>query len=185
MLGNFLIITEDKLKKSLDVLRLEFSKITLNKVNVGLIKTLSVVIDNDKFFLEHIAVISVDAGNIVLVKPFDKHCIPNICNEIIKLKMDLNPFVVGDAIKVVFPIVTMERRQDFVKRAKKIVEDIKVSIRNIRKHVNQDVKLFLKSNKVSADDEKKFFIDLQKVIDLYIDKIDILLKKKEIELLNI
>ncbi len=185
MLNKFLVNAEDKLKKSLDILKLEFSKLTLNKVNVGLIKTLPVFINNDKFFLEHISVISIESGNIVFVKPFDKHCITNICNEIIKLKMDLNPFVVADSIKIVFPIVTMERRLDFVKKAKKIRDDIKISIRNIRKHISQDIKLYLKSNKISEDDEKKFFFDLQKIIDVYINKVDILLTKKETELLNV
>lgn len=185
MLDKFLLDIEIKMNKSIDSLKNDFSKIIVNKVNSNLIKSLFISINNDKVPLEHISVISIESGNIVLVKPFDKHQTSIICSELVKLNMDLNPFVVNDSIKIVFPLVTMERRQFFVKKIKKFSEDTKVSIRNIRKNINQDVKIFLKANKISIDDEKKFFLSLQKSVDNYIDKVDFLTKKKENELLNI
>jgi ribosome recycling factor len=185
MLNSFLFDLETKLDKSVDILKNEFSKILVNKINVNLIKSLPIFFHNEKMFLEHISVITVESGNILLIKPFDKSYINIICNEILKLNIDLNPFVIGDSIKVVFPILTMERRQFFVKKVKKISEDIKVSIRNIRKIVNNDVKVFLKTNKISEDEEKKFFLKMQKVVDTYIDKVEFLAKKKENELLNV
>lgn len=185
MLNDFLIIFEDKLKKSVDILNIEFSKIVLNKVNVNLIRALFIIHNGSKFFLDQISVITVESGNVVFIKPFEKQHVQLICNEIIKLKMDLNPSVLTDSIKLVFPVLTTERRQFFLKKSKELNEESKVSMRNIRKNVNQEVKLFLKSNKISEDDEKKFFINLQKKFDKYIDLIDSMTKKKEKDLLGI
>lgn len=185
MLKNFLIKIDDKLGKSIDALKTEFSKLILNKLNVNLIRALYIIYDNEKLFFDQICVISIDSGNCFLIKPFDKKYIPFICTEIIKLKLDLNPIVTSDSIKVFFPLVTMERRHFFLKKSKQVAEDTKVSIRNIRKIINQEIKEFLKSNKISDDEEKKFFNDIQKRIDSNIEVVDSLLKKKEKDLLNV
>lgn len=184
MLNDFFALMEDKLKKSVELLKIEFSKMVLNKVNFNLVRSLFIIHNGDKLFFDNISVMTVESGNILFIKPFEKNHINLMCNEIIKLKMDLNPSVIGDSIKVVFPVVTTERRQFFLKKVKQISEDTKISMRNIRKHVTQDVKLFLKSNKNSEDDEKKFFLKLQKIFDLYIDTIDVMIKKKEKDLLG-
>lgn len=184
MLNDFLVNMEDKLKKSIDMLKIEFSKIVLNKINVNLIRSIFILHNGNKLFLDTISIINIEHGNVLLIKPFDKQHLNLICNEIIKLKIDLNPIVVSDYIKLVFPIVTTERRQFFFKKAKQLSEDTRVSMRNIRKHIHNDVKIFLKSNKVSDDDEKKFYLKLQKVFDVYMDSIDTLFKKKEKELLS-
>lgn len=185
MLDDFLKLADDKIKKSVDVLKNEFSKIAINKVNINLIRSLSIIFNNEKLFLDQISVISIESGNVVFIKPFDKRYISLICNALIKLNIDLNPFVITDSIKLVFPIFTMERRQFFWKKAKKMSDDIKISIRNIRKSVYHDVNIFLKNNKISADEEKKFSVKLQKMIDSYIVYIDSITKKKEKELLNV
>lgn len=185
LLNNFLNDTEKKLNKTLDVLKLEFSKIVVNKANIGLIKSININCYNEKYNLEQISTITVESNTIIYIKPFDKQYITVICNEIVKLNLDLNPFVASDAIKIVFPSITMDRRKAFVKKIKVYSEDTKVSIRNIRKNTNQELKNFLKLNKVSEDDEKKFHIELQKLTDNYIEKIDILTQKKENELLKI
>jgi ribosome recycling factor len=185
MLDNFLILMEDKLKKNIELLKVEFSKLVLNKFNVNLIRSLFIIYDGDKLFLDHISTITVESGSVVFIKPFEKKYLQLICNEIIKLKMDLNPNVITDSIKLVFPIVTAERRQFFLKKAKEISEETKISMRNVRKNINQDVKIFLKSNKISLDDEKKFFLLLQKKLDLYIDTVDVMVKKKEKDLLGV
>lgn len=184
MLNDFFALMEDKLKKNIELLKIEFSKMVLNKVNFNLVRALFIIYNGDKLSFDNISVMTIESGNILFIKPFEKNHINVMCNEIVKLKMDLNPNVVGDSIKVVFPIVTTERRHFFLKKVKQISEDTKVSMRNIRKHITQDVKFFLKSNKISEDDEKKFFLRLQKIFDLYIDTIDVMIKKKEKDLLG-
>lgn len=184
MLDTFFKDSENKIKKSIDFLRLEYSKLLLSSINVNVIKSLSINYNNEKFFLYNISVISLEQG-VLFIKPFEKKLISVICTEIVKLKLDINPFVVNDMIKVSFPSFTMERRQLFLKKAKKISDDTKISIRNIRKNIGNDVKLFLKNNKVSLDDEKKFFFNLQKTVDANIDLVDTLYKKKEKDLLTL
>lgn len=184
-LNDFSLFMEDKLKKSVDVLKVEFSKMVLNKINFNLIRSLFIIYNGNKLFLDNISVITVELGNVLFIKPFEKQHINLICNEIIKLKMDLNPIVCSDSIKLIFPIVTTERRQFFLKKSKQISEEIKVSMRNVRKNVTQDVKNYLKSNKISEDEEKKFFLKLQKLFDSYIDIVDVMIKKKEKDLLGI
>jgi ribosome recycling factor len=176
---------KDKSDKSLLHLKSEFTKILLNKPNINLLKSIKIIYYNIVYTLDQISVINVEKGNVIIVKPFDKQNIPKICNEIIKLNLDINPFVTQDFIRVVFPMITSDRRELFVKKIKKIGEDTKISIRNIRRQTNQEIKDLLKSNKLTQDDEKRLNNETQKIINNYIEKIDLIVNKKEHEILNI
>ena len=84
MLDDFIFLIDDKMKKSLDVLKFEFSKLVVNKINVNLIRSIFIIIDNNKFCLDNISVINIE-NNIIFIKPFDKQHLQIIYNEIIKL----------------------------------------------------------------------------------------------------
>lgn len=184
MLNNILQEIELKLNKTIDALKLEFSKIYTNKVNVNLINDIKIKYYNENYKLNQIAVISIEDGHSIIIKPFDKKNITDITKEIVNLNLDLNPFVNGDIIKVVPPKMTAERRELFAKKAKKISEEMKIAIRNIRKNYIQKIKSTAKEEKIAQDDEKMTLSKLDIVISKYNEKIDTLTSAKINELLK-
>ena len=185
MLDELFNTTEDKLKKTILNMKSDFSKLVLNKVNLSLLDDIKISYYGDKYPLPQLAILLVENANSLSIKPFDKKNLTIIHKEIINLNLDLNPFISGDTIKVIFPKLTSERRDFFIKKIKKIGEDTKVSIRNIRRQSNQKIKSLLKENGISQDEEKLFLNKIQCLIDKYIHEIDSLVNKKEKDLLII
>lgn len=185
MFKEIVCFTEDKLKKSIVTLKADFSKLVLNKANLKLLDDVSILYYGEKYRLDQLSVMMIESASVASIKPFDKKNLSLICKEIVDLKMDLNPFVSGDLIKVSFPKLTSERRELFVKKMKKSGEDTKVSMRNIRRLANQKVKALLKDGNMSKDDERKVLLDIQNLVDKYIDVVDNMVVKKEDELLKL
>lgn len=185
MFKEIVCFAEDKLKKSIVTLKTEFSKLILNKANLKLLDDVSIIYYGEKYRLDQLSVMMIESANIASIKPFDKKNLSLICKEIVDLKMDLNPFVVGDIIKVSFPKLTSERRDLFVKKMKKHGEDTKISMRNIRRLANQKIKILLKDGELSKDDERKVLLEIQNLVDKYIGIVDEMVEKKEAELLKV
>ncbi|HFL8824363.1 MAG TPA: ribosome recycling factor [Candidatus Azoamicus sp. OHIO1] len=185
MLEDIMALMIDKMEKSIVSMNNEFSKIITNRVNPSLIKDIRVNYYDSKVSLDQISVVLADSSNVLLVKPFDKKLLQNISKEIVNLNLGLNPIIFGDSIKVVFPKLTEERRIFYAKKIRKIGEDIKIAIRNVRKNVNQKFKSFLKEENMSKDDEKRCHLKIQEISDAYIKKVDSSVFKKEEELLCI
>jgi len=184
MLNEILNITEEKLNKSVVTLKGEFSKIVLDRANIGLIEGIKIICYGEKYSLTQLSVISFEGVNVILIKPFDKKNSSVICKEIVNLNLDLNPFASDDVIRVTFPKLTSERREFFAKKVKKMCEDIKISIRNIRRQSNQKIKGLLKNNDISKDEERVLLNDIDVLINKYIVKVEFLSGKKVKELLS-
>ena len=184
MLNEIFNFTNENLEKSIVALKNEFSKFVVNRANLKLIEEIKITYYNDIYPLTQLAVILLDSANIVLVKPFDKKNLQIIYKEIIKLDLDLSPFISGDILKIVFPKITMERREFFVKKIKLYGENIKISVRNIRRQANQKIKNCSKNGDISKNEEKKTLIDIQVLIDKHIKIINDLTIKKEKDLLK-
>jgi len=185
MFKEIVFFTEDKLKKSIVTLKNEFSKLVLNKANIKLLEGISIIYYGEKYNLDQISVIMLENNNTASIKPFDKKNLPVICKAIVDLNLDLNPFVSSDIIKINFPKLTTERREIFVKKIKIFGEDIKISIRNIRRQANQKIKDLSKDGLLSKDDERKVLLEVQTLTDKYIKIVDEMLEKKADELLKI
>ncbi len=181
MFSKILCDTTNVLDVSLDTFQGSISKFLLNRVNTRFFDDIKIFSYGASYKLNQVAVISVEQG-VVLIKPFDKSNLSIISNEINKLNMDFNPIIVSDFIKVVYPKLTFERRLFFIKKMKDMSENSKISMRNIRRNVNQKIKELSKDGKISRDDEKRFLSKIQILIDDYIIKIDMLFKKKKKEL---
>lgn len=185
MLENILSETEKKMIKSIESLKLDYSKITLNRVNINLLSDIKIKYYDENYTLNQISVINIENNNSITIKPFDKKNIPVISKEIVNLNQDLNPFINGDVIKVILPKMTLERRELFAKKIKKISDDTKIAIRNIRRNSIQKMKDFLKDNKVSQDEEKIFMSKIDNISSSYTKKIEEINNKKTIEILNL
>ncbi|HIH2763281.1 MAG TPA: ribosome-recycling factor [Candidatus Azoamicus sp.] len=184
MLNELIADTEIKLNKTIDILKIDMSKISTNKVNINLLADIKIKYYDESYKLNQISVINIDDNTSITIKPFDKKNITTISKEIVDLNLDLNPFVNGDVIKVIFPKMTTERRELFVKKIKKMSEETKISIRNIRKNNMQKMKTVSKENKISQDEEKIILTKLDNMISKFSEKIDDITNKKITELLK-
>lgn len=178
----------DDFKKKLDSITekliTEFSKISINKANIALLDEVKIKYFDDYYKINQLSVMNVN-GNTIDIKPFDKKNIPLISKEIINLNMDLNPFVNGDVLKVVFPKMTQERRILFTKKIKSLSEDIKISVRNNRRIYIQKIKNLSKNKEISKDEEILLISKIDLNVNECIKKINDLTEKKNTDLLKI
>ena len=134
--------------------------------------------------ISQVASVSVPDSNSLLITPWDKTFIVKLDKVIRESDLGLNPQTTDESIRIPLPPLTEERRKDLIKIVKKESENAKVSIRNIRRDANNDLKNLNKDNLISDDDLKKNENDIQKLTDDFIRKIDDIFTSKEKELLS-
>ena len=134
--------------------------------------------------ISQVASVSVPDSNSLLITPWDKTFIVKLDKVIRESDLGLNPQTTDESIRIHLPPLTEERRKDLIKIVKKESENAKVSIRNIRRDANNDLKNLNKDNLISDDDLKKNENDIQKLTDDFIRKIDDIFTSKEKELLS-
>jgi ribosome recycling factor len=110
--------------------------------------------------------------------------VQQIEKSIMESDLGLNPATSGDTIRVILPDLTEETRKDFIKKAKAEAENAKVSIRNVRREGNTQLKEFLKEKEISQDEERQGEEQIQKLTDLFVEKIDSTFEVKEKDLLD-
>ena len=135
--------------------------------------------------LNQVANISLLDGVTISIQPFDKTLIDDIERAIIESDLGLNPSNNGNSIIISFPPLSTERREELVKFASQIVEDGRVSVRNIRRDTIQSVKKIEKEEKIPEDDMKRFSDDIQSLTDDFIGKLNLSQSSKEKEILEI
>jgi ribosome recycling factor len=121
----------------------------------------------------------------ILIQPWDVKTINSIEKAILKSDLGLTPTSDGKVIRLVLPELTMERRKELVKMAKKKAEDAKVVVRNIRRDTNELIKKMEKNGEISQDDSKRWQEEIQKLTDNYIEQIDKALTNKEKEIMEV
>ena len=113
-----------------------------------------------------------------------KGVVQQIERSIAESDLGLNPATSGDTIRVILPDLTEETRRDFIKKAKAEAENAKVSVRNVRREGNTQLKEFLKEKEISEDEERQGEEEIQKLTDEYVEKVDSALDAKEKDLLD-
>ena len=99
-------------------------------------------------------------------------------------QIGLNPSTSGDTIRVILPDITEETRRDYIKKAKAEAENAKDSVRNVRREGNSQLKEFLKEKEISEDEERQGEQEIQKLTDLFVEKVELALEAKEKDLLD-
>ena len=130
------------------------------------------------------SVLTTDATTIV-VNPWEKNLLGDIESAISKANIGVNPNNDGDVIKLFFPPMTVEQRQESVKQMKVMGENAKVAVRNDRRNANDKVKKLEKDKEITVDESKSAQDNIQKLTDKYIAEIDSILKTKEAEILKV
>ena len=177
--------SEEKMTKSLSQLQQELSKIRTGRASTTLLDGVKVSCYGALTPLSQVASINVEDARTLTVSPWDKSLVADIEKAILTSELGLNPASHGDLIRIPLPPLSEERRQDFVKKAKSVGENSKVSIRNIRLDSLSTLKDQVKSKEITEDEERKMQTQIQSLTDNYIDKIGKLVSLKEEDLLKI
>ncbi|MFW6231616.1 MAG: ribosome recycling factor [Spirochaetota bacterium] len=177
--------TEDKMKKSLSALEDEFNTLRTGRASPALFDKVRVEYYGNPTPINQVATISVPEARLVVIQPWDKSIIGDIEKAIQKSELSVNPSNDGKVIRISIPPLTEERRKEFVKIAKNMAEQSRVSIRNVRRDANDELKKSQKDGDLSEDELKRAEDEVQKLTDTYIDKVNSTLDEKEKEILEV
>lgn len=176
---------EQRMEKALTALSAAFNKIRTGRAHSSILDSVYVSYYGSDTPLNQVANISVEDGRTLMVTPWEKPMIPEVEKAIMKSNLGLNPVTTGDIIRVPMPALTEETRKDMVKQAKAEAEQARVSVRNVRRDANTDIKELLKEKEISEDEERKGADDIQKITNNFIAKIEAALESKEVDLKEI
>ncbi|HEC1727415.1 TPA: ribosome recycling factor [Campylobacter lari] len=171
--------------KSLDALKKDFTTIRTGKVNINILDHIHVDYYGSATPLNQVATVLATDASTISITPWEKSMLKAIESAIAAANIGVNPNNDGESVKLFFPPMTREQREENAKNAKAMGEKAKVAIRNIRKDANDAVKKLEKDKAISEDEAKKAYDEVQKQTDNYTAKVDELVKNKEAELLKV
>ena len=177
--------TSDHMKKSIESMKKEFATLRTGKVTTSVVDHVKVDYYGTPTALNQVAsVTSLDATTIS-ISPWEKNLLADIEKAIQQANIGVNPNNDGDFIKLFFPPMTVEQREQIVKQAKAMSEKAKVAVRNVRKDSNNKIKRLEKDKEISEDESKKAQDQVQKLTDEHTVLIDEALKSKEADILKV
>ena len=172
-------------QKSLEALKRDFTTIRSGKVSTMIVDNIRVDYYGNPTPLNQVGSVLVTDATTITISPWEKNLLPEIERAIQSANIGVNPNNDGEVIKLFFPPMTMEQRQEGVKQAKAFGEKAKIAIRNIRKDANNKIKALEKDKEITEDESKKAHDEVQKNTDDAIAQVDKLVKEKEQELLKV
>jgi len=175
----------DRMDRSVAALKEEFSGLRTGRANAGLLEPVRVEAYGSASPLTAVAAISVPEPRMISVSVWDKGMVVAVEKAIRNANLGLNPIVDGQTLRIPVPPLTEERRKDLVKLAAKYAEQQKISVRNVRRDANDDLKKAEKAGEISQDEQKKMETEVQKDTDAAIKRIDETLKTKEQEIMQV
>ncbi len=185
MVNEIFDTTAANMEKSIEALKRDFATLRTGKVTTGIVDNIKVDYYGTMTPLTQVGnVIATDATTISIT-PWEKTLLPAIEKAIQEANIGVNPNNDGDFIKLFFPPMTSEQRQEIVKQAKGMVETAKVAIRNVRKDGNDKIKKLEKEKEISEDESKKAQEQIQKLTDEHVAKVDEAFKAKEADILKV
>lgn len=176
---------EERMKKTVKALEDEFKTIRTGRASAALFENIRVDYYEQKVPLNQVATISIPEARLVIIQPWDRSVLPEIEKAIQKSELSVNPNNDGKVIRISIPPLTEERRKELAKVAKSIAERSRVSVRNIRRETNEELKKMQKDSQISEDQAKRGMDEIQKLTDKYIEEINSVLESKEKEIMEI
>lgn len=176
---------QEKMEKTLVVLKHELSTLRAGRANPSLLDRIFVEYYGTNTPLNQLANIAAPEPRILTISPWDTKSIPIIEKAILKSDLGINPSNDGKMIRLIIPQLTEERRKDLVKVIKRLGEESKVAVRNIRRDANDQIKKLKKDGEMSEDELKKFEADIQKITDKFIKEVDKAVEVKEKEIMEV
>ncbi len=174
-----------KMDKSIQSFKKDISTLRTGRANTNMLDTIKVDVYGQLMPIEQLATISVPEARLISIQVWDKANTPLIESAIQKSELGINPQLDGQIIRLRIPDLTEERRKDLIKILKGMGEKCKISIRNIRREANEELKMMLKDKKISEDDNNNYEKNIQKLTDKNIENIEKILVEKEKEISQI
>ena len=179
------LVLDDKLEKTLSVLRENFAAIRAGRANPHILDKLQVEAYGMMSPLNQLGNVAVSDARCLVISPWDKSLLTAIEKAILASNIGITPTNDGSVIRLVFPELTEERRKDLVKQVRKMGEESKVAARNIRREAMETVKKMKTGKELSEDESKNCEIDIEKRISEAIEELDKVVSAKEKELMTI
>ena len=174
-----------KMSKSIESYKKDISSLRTGRANASMLDTIKVDVYGQLMPINQLATINVPEARMISLQVWDKTNVTLIDSAIQKSNLGINPQVDGQIVRIRIPDLTEERRKEIIKSLKNMTEKSKVSIRNIRRDANEELKKFLKDKKISEDQCSVYEKNIQKLTDDFIKKIENILSEKEKEIIQI
>jgi ribosome recycling factor len=175
----------ESMNSAVSSLKYQLSKVRTGRASASVLDGIKVDYYGTMTQLSQVGQVSTPEARLLQIQPFDRNMIAAIEKSILVANIGLTPSNDGNLIRIPFPALTEERRKEQVKEVKKLGEDSKISVRNIRRDNNDLVKKSEKNKELSEDESKKYQTDIQKVTDGFISQVDEIIIEKEKELLKV
>ena len=176
---------ERKMKNAIEVLKKEFQKVRTGRANPAILDNVMVDYYGTPTPVNQVGNVSVPDPQMITISPWEKKMLSEIEKAIQKADLGLTPQNDGNIIRLPIPPLTEERRKEMVKQIKKIGENAKIPIRNVRREGNDLLKKMEKDKEISQDDQKQQMDKVQELTDKYVKSVDELMGEKEKELMEV
>ncbi|MGI8674591.1 MAG: ribosome recycling factor [Thermoleophilaceae bacterium] len=185
LLDELLADAGDRMRRTVDATRGEFGTVRTGRASPALLDRIEVDYYGARTPLRSLASISATEARLLTVTPYDKSSIPAVERAIMESDLGLTPSNDGNVVRLSIPELTEERRRELVRVARRIAEDGRVAVRNIRRDVMHDLRELKSEGEVGSDDERRAEHELQTVTDSSTAQIDTVLAGKEEEILEV
>lgn len=175
---------ELRMKKSVEALKGELTKLRTGRAHTSLLDHVNVDYYGSEVPLSQVATVAVSDARMLTVTPWEQNMVGAVEKAILKSNLGLNPASAGKVIRVPLPPLTEERRKDMIRVVRQEGENARVAVRNIRRDANSDFKSLLKEKDITEDEERQAEDAMQKLTDKYIKEIDGVLEVKEQDLME-
>ena len=176
---------EDKMNKTLDVLKEDFGTIRAGRANPHVLDKIKVDYYGSPTPIQQVGNVSVPEARMIVIQPWDKSMLKAVEKAILTSELGINPTNDGSVIRLVFPELTEDRRKELSKEVKKKGDQAKVAIRNIRRDANEAFKKMEKGGEMSEEDLELATNKMQKLTDKMIEKVDQAVEVKTKEIMTV
>jgi len=180
-----LVDAKIRMHQSLERTQHEFNTIRTGRASVSLLDNIYIDYYGSKTLLKHMSNVSIPEPRAILISPYEPKFLKEIETQISKSDLGINPSNNGKVIRLNVPPLNEERRKELVKLVRKIAEDGKVAIRNIRREINDEFKKLESGSKITEDDLINYQKEVQEITDEFIEKLNDSLAQKEKEIIEV
>ena len=177
--------TSEKMQKSVDALKIDLTKIRTGRASLSILDGITVDAYGTAMPLNQVATLTIPESRLIAIQPWDPQQLGGIEKAILKSDLGLTPVNDGKLIRINIPQLTEERRKEMVKRVKKIAEEYRVTIRNLRRESNDALKKQKENKEISEDEMFKQQDEVQKATDKFIKNVDEISAGKEKEVMEV
>ncbi len=178
-------LIKEKMENALSYFEKEISSVRTSRANITMLENIKIDSYGVKTPVNQLGNISVPDSNLITIQVWDINLIKPIEKALIESNLGINPQTDGQLIRLPIPKLSEERRNELAKIVSQYGENSKITVRNVRREIMDSIKKEEKDKKISQDEMKKKYSDVQKITDEYISKVDLITSKKQTEVLKV